>query len=184
MTDFFYQASGIFLTENLTANEFDDILSKGDILPVCSDYESWDKDYLEERIHEVASELKIAYEKGIDNNEMSSKIIHFIKLCKDVKEMCLQRRSCKDDGFNSLVLKKGTIIGNIYFTTDYQDFSVKVGGLEYASWKNSLEIENNCFNESGIDRELNLILQYINESGDLKPKKRSVNFMELMEKKE
>ena len=62
--DFFYQASGLFLTEHLTSEEFDNILQKGEVLPICEDYEGWDPDYLESKINEFASELLKAYEEG------------------------------------------------------------------------------------------------------------------------
>lgn len=63
-TDFFEQASGLFLTENLDYGAFDDILNKGEVLPVSEDYENWDPDYLEGVIEDVAFELLKAYRLG------------------------------------------------------------------------------------------------------------------------
>tara|TARA_R100000951_G_C2638716_1_gene180168 strand:- start:1472 stop:1678 length:207 start_codon:yes stop_codon:yes gene_type:complete len=62
--DFFYQASGLFLTKNLTSDEFDDILQEGRVLPICEDYETWDPDYLKNIIYRFSSELLKAYEEG------------------------------------------------------------------------------------------------------------------------
>lgn len=63
--DFFKQASGLFLTEALTYDEFDDILKRGECLPVTKDFENWDVDHLEHTINEFAEELEEAYNQGV-----------------------------------------------------------------------------------------------------------------------
>ena len=47
---FFREASGHFLTEELTWEEFDKILKDGEVLPAAEDFEGWDPDYLEGQI--------------------------------------------------------------------------------------------------------------------------------------
>ena len=63
--DFFKQASGLFLTEALTYDEFDEILERGECLPVTEDYEGWDVDHLENAISMFAEELEEAYNQGV-----------------------------------------------------------------------------------------------------------------------
>ena len=65
--DFFYQASGLFLTEHLTQEQYDEKHRLGEI-PVCADYENWDVDYIEEAIVQFADELEKAYQKGKTSN--------------------------------------------------------------------------------------------------------------------
>ena len=66
-SDFFIEASGLFLTKQLTDDEFDEILDKGQVLPVCEAYEDWDTDFLERSINQTASALFTAYQEGIDS---------------------------------------------------------------------------------------------------------------------
>ena len=142
--DFFYKASGIFLTEHLTLREFDDILSKGDILPVCSDYESWDKDYLEERIHEVADELRMSYNEGIYSSDSLSKFMtSFIVVAKQVSNKCSLRRDLYKLGFSKLVNRANNKIGGIYFADDYETWSVEVNDIEYMSYSNKVKFPEN-----------------------------------------
>ena len=56
--DYFYEASRLFLTEPLTYDQFDETLQKGEILPICEDFEGWDPDYLESKIKELAETMK------------------------------------------------------------------------------------------------------------------------------
>ena len=183
--DFFYEASGLFLTENLTPIEFDDILSKGDILPVCSDYEGWDSDYLEQRIEEVACELRSAYKKGVGDKNVAELIHTFIESCKSLRDICMNfTKHYKAPFVNNLVLKDGTIIGNIYFSQGYNDWSVKVGGLEYVDWTDDVTISRGRMLGELIQDDVNLLNKYISEFGEVKPKKREIDFMGLIEEKE
>lgn len=56
--DYFYEASGFYLTEYLTYEEFDDILKRGEVLPLAADYEDWDPDYVEEQIEILANKFE------------------------------------------------------------------------------------------------------------------------------
>lgn len=142
--DFFYKASGIFLTENLTLREFDDILSKGDILPVCSDYENWDKDYLEERILEVADELEMSYNQGISSSDSLSKFMKsFIVVAKQVSSKCALRRDLYRLGFSKLLNRVNDQIGGIYFADDYETWSVEVNDIEYMSYSGKIKFPEN-----------------------------------------
>lgn len=142
--DFFYKASGIFLTENLTLREFDDILSKGDILPVCSDYENWDKDYLEERILEVADELEMSYNQGISSSDSLSKFMKsFIVVAKQVSSKCALRRDLYRLGFSKLLNRVNDQIGGIYFADDYETCSLEVNDIEYMSYSGKIKFPEN-----------------------------------------
>ena len=143
--DFFYKASGLFLTENLTPIEFDDILSKGDILPVCSDYEGWDSDYLEEKIGEVASELELCYNEGVaESKSLSDFIPSFISLAKQVSLKCsLKPDVYKSDGFTDLFDKHINLIGRVYFNDHHKTWSLAINGIEYANYSGNMEIPSN-----------------------------------------
>lgn len=183
--DFFYEASGLFLTENLTLHEFDDILSKGDILPICSDYEGWDSDYLEQRIEEVACKIQSAYEKGANENDLYKSIDIFIKLCEKTRILhSSPNMKVKDSSFTILKDSKNTRIGNIYFTKNYEDFSVKVGGVEYASWTNSITLSKHGNEKEGLNSVINLLsdcISFIENGGN---KKRTLNINQLLKTKE
>lgn len=183
--DFFYEASGLFLTENLTPNEFDDILSKGDILPVCSDFEGWDSDYLEQRIDEVACELRSAYKKGANENDLYKSIDTFVQLCEKTRLLhSSPKMKVKDSSFTILKDSNNTRIGNIYFTKNYEDFSVKVGDMEYASWTNSIMLSKHGNEKEDFNSVINLLSDCISfmESGG--NKRRTLNINEVLKTKE
>lgn len=54
----FARASAFFLTEELTRDEYNDILLDGEILPTSEDFEDWDVDYLEQQIELLAEAFK------------------------------------------------------------------------------------------------------------------------------
>lgn len=184
MTDFFYQASGIFLTENLTANEFDDILSKGDILPVCSDYESWDPDYLEERIDEVADELRQAYHKGL---VVDSSVVlnYFADLCKTLRQLCTSPNdiTMKDSSFNRIKDNDGNELVIVYFSENFVDWSVKSNEIEYNSWTDNFNI-NYGFKKEDIDKAIHLLNQAISQmkSKSTSAKRRRLNVEQVLKK--
>lgn len=182
--DFFHQASGLFLTEYLTIDEFDKIVSKGDCLPVCSDYEYWNSDQLEDRIKEVASQLKKAYDKGIEDESRIDLDIDFIQLAKDLKSICVKFPEYKEDSFSNLVLDDGAIIGNIYFSKGHTGWSVRVGGLKYTSWTEGLLInmESRLFTNRIAD--IARLREYIAQVSKLVPKRRSLDFTKLTKTKE
>tara|TARA_R110002049_G_scaffold116934_1_gene269800 strand:- start:571 stop:1137 length:567 start_codon:yes stop_codon:yes gene_type:complete len=183
--DFFYEASGLFLTEGLTVNEFDDILSKGDILPVCSDYEGWDSDYLEQKIQEVACELRSAYKRGADENDLYKSVDIFIKLCEKTRILhSSPNMKVEDSTFTILKDSNNTRIGNIYFTKNYEDFSVKVGEIEYASWTNSITLSKHGDEKEDFDSVISLLsdcISFIESGGN---KRRTLNINEVLKTKE
>ena len=56
--DYFEEASGWFLTEKLTWEEFDKTLTDGFPLPLAPDYANWDPDYVESQIKALASDIE------------------------------------------------------------------------------------------------------------------------------
>jgi len=143
--DFFYKASGLFLTENLTLNEFDYILSKGDILPISSDYESWDVDYLEEKIRDVASDLELFYNKGaVESNSISSFIESFVSVAKEVSDKCkLRPEVYKPDGFTNIFDTNKKLIGRVYFNDNYATWTIGINEIEYTNYSEKIEIPSN-----------------------------------------
>lgn len=63
--DYFYEASGWFLTENLTWEELDKLGHDGIPLPLSEDYENWDFDYVEERIEMLAEDMERIAKKAV-----------------------------------------------------------------------------------------------------------------------
>lgn len=58
--DYFTRASGLFLTEYLTRDEFNETLENGRSLPLSENYEDWDPDCIEQHIEGTADEMKKA----------------------------------------------------------------------------------------------------------------------------
>jgi hypothetical protein len=184
MIDFFKQASGLFLTEHLTQEEFDNILSKGDILPVCSDYESWDPDYLEQRISEVDDELRQAYHKGI-LQDSSVVLNYFGDLCKILRKLCTAPNDIKmrDSAFNKIKDNNGNELVVVYFSENFDDWSVKSNEIEYNSWTDNFNI-NYGFKKEDVDKAIYLLDQAISQmkSKSTSAKRRRLDVEQVLKK--
>lgn len=62
---FFSLASGHFLTEFISLDKYEDILSKGDSIPLTEDFQDWDVEFMKELILSIANDFLSEYKQTL-----------------------------------------------------------------------------------------------------------------------
>ena len=99
MNNLFKKASGLFLTEEMSYEEYINCVDSGGRLPVNENYEYWDEFQLEDAIMGVAHLLTLDMAKQIVLNEPNSGSHGEMKLSKEIIQnldvLILNKKLCK-----------------------------------------------------------------------------------------
>ncbi len=109
---------------------------------------------------------------------MKQQIELFIEYCHLIKAKCIRHKDKFPDKSYSTLFGTDTVVATIYFNDNYETWSIICGGIEYANFKESIEIRTNVLSDEKISERVNLLSDFYTKFDDIyKPKRRKLNFM-------
>ena len=109
---------------------------------------------------------------------MKQQIELFIEYCHLIKTKCVRFKDKFPDKSYSTLFETDTLVAAIYFSDNYETWSITCGGIKYSNFQESVEIKTNVLSIEKISDGVNLLSDFYTKFDDIyKPKRRKLNFM-------